>query len=143
MLMNLFTMKIYLNIRSIKKDILVKKKFVIINTIIVGILLSSCKMSIYPDLLSIEFIDDRTIEYEFAFVIGENASTGYYRVKYFSIIPDDEYKIVENTYEMTNGKIVFNKDIPDGVRVKLEFYDFDRNYVLTHTFVKGEESESL
>ena len=34
---------------------------------------------------------------------------------------------------MTNGKIVFNKDIPDGVRVKLEFYDFDRNYVLTHT----------
>ena len=143
MLMNLFTMKIYLNIRSIKKDILVKKKFVIINTIIVGILLSSCKMSIYPDLLSIEFIDDRTIEYEFAFVIGENASTGYYRVKYFSIIPDDEYKIVENTYEMTNGKIVFNKDIPDGVRVKLEFYDFDRNYILTHHFVKGEESESL
>lgn len=143
MLMNLFTMKIYLNIRLIKKDILVKNKFVVINTIIVGILLSSCKMSTYPDLLSIEFIDDRTIEYEFAFVIGENASTGYYRVKYFSIIPDDEYKIVENTYEMTNGKIVFNKDIPDGVRVKLEFYDFDRNYILTHHFVKGEESESL
>ena len=143
MLMNLFTMKIYLNIRSIKKDILVKKKFVIINTIIVGILLSSCKLSISPKLLSIEFVDDRTIEYEFAFVIGENASTGYYRVKYFSIIPDDEYKIVENTYEMTNGKIVFNKDIPDGVRVKLEFYDFDRNYILTHHFVKGEESESL
>ena len=143
MLMNLFTMKIYLNIRSIKKDILVKKKFVIINTIIIGILLSSCELSISPQLLSIEFVDDRTIEYEFALVIGENASTGYYRVKYFSIIPDDEYKIVENTYEMTNGKIVFNKDIPDGVRVKLEFYDFDRNYVLTHTFVKGEESESL
>ena len=120
-----------------------KKKFVIINTIIVGILLSSCKLSISPKLLSIEFVDDRTIEYEFAFVIGENASTGYYRVKYFSIIPDDEYKIVENTYEMTNGKIVFNKDIPDGVRVKLEFYDFDRNYILTHHFVKGEESESL
>ena len=96
-----------------------------------------------PNLLSIEFVDDRTIEYEFSLVIGENASTGYYRVKYFSIIPDDEYKIVENTYEMTNGKIVFNKDIPDGVTVKLEFYDFDRNYILTHRFVKGEESESL
>ena len=120
-----------------------KKKFVIINTIIIGILLSSCELSISPQLLSIEFIDDRTIEYEFALVIGENASTGYYRVKYFSIIPDDEYKIVENTYEMTNGKIVFNKDIPDGVTVKLEFYDFDRNYILTHHFVKGEESESL
>ena len=120
-----------------------KKKFVIINTIIVGILLSSCKMSIYPDLLSIEFIDDKTIEYEFPFVIGENASTGYYRVKYFSIIPDDGYEIEENTYTMLTGKVVFNKDIPDGVTVKLEFYDFDRNYVLTHTFVKGKESESL
>ena len=120
-----------------------KKKFVIINTIIVGILLSSCKMSIYPDLLSIEFIDDRTIEYEFAFVIGENASARYYRVNSFSIIPYDGYEIEENTYTMLTGKVVFNKDIPDGVRVKLEFYDFDRNYVLTHTFVKGEEAESL
>jgi hypothetical protein len=120
-----------------------KKKFVIINTIIIGILLSSCELSISPQLLSIEFIDDRTIEYEFAFVIGENASARYYRVNFFSIIPDDEYKIVENTYEMTNGKIVFNKDIPDGVTVKLDFEDSEGNYVLTHTFVKGEESESL
>lgn len=51
--------------------------------------------------------------------------------------------IEENTYTMLTGKVVFNKDIPDGVSVKLEFYDSDRNYVLTHTFVKGEESESL
>lgn len=143
MLMNLFTIKIYLNIRLIKKDILVKNKFVIINTIIVGILLSSCKMSIYPDLLSIEFIDDRTIEYEFAFVIGENASARYYRVNSFSIIPYDGYEIEENTYTMLTGKVVFNKDIPDGVSVKLEFYDSNKNYVLTHRFVKGEESESL
>ena len=120
-----------------------KNKFVLIYFVTIGILLSSCKMSIYPALLSIEFIDDRTIEYEFAFVIGENASTGYYRVKYFSIIPDDGYEIEENTYTMLTGKVVFNKDIPDGVTVKLEFYDFDRNYVLTHHFVKGEESESL
>ena len=120
-----------------------KKKFVIINTIIIGILLSSCALSISPQLLSIEFIDDRTIEYEFAFVIGENASARYYRVNFFSIIPDDGYEIEENTYTMLTGKVVFNKDIPDGVSVKLEFYDSDRNYVLTHTFVKGEESESL
>lgn len=141
--MNLFTIKIYLSVRLIKKDILVKNKFVVINTVIIGILLSSCKLSISPQLLSIEFIDDRTIEYEFAFVIGENASTGYYRVKFFSIIPDDGYEIEENTYTMLTGKVVFNKDIPDGVRVKLEFYDFDKNYILTHRFVKGEESESL
>ena len=143
MLMNLFTMKIYLNIRSIKKDILVKKKFVIINTIIVGILLSSCELSISPQLLSIEFIDDRTIEYEFTFVIGENASARYYRVNSFSIIPYDGYEIEENTYTMLTGKVVFNKDIPDGVSVKLEFYDSNKNYVLTHRFVKGEEADSF
>ena len=120
-----------------------KKNFVLLYFITLIMLLTSCTFSNQPFLKSIEFIDDRTIEYEFAFVIGENASTGYYRVKYFSIIPDDGYEIEENTYTMLTGKVVFNKDIPDGVTVKLEFYDFDRNYVLTHTFVKGEESESL
>ena len=141
--MNLFTIKIYLNIRLIKKDILVKNKFVVINTIIIGILLSSCKLSISPNLLSIEFVDDRTIEYEFAFVIGENASARYYRVNFFSIIPYDGYEIEENTYTMLTGKVVFNKDIPDGAVVELDFQDFDRNYVLTHRFVKGEESDSF
>ena len=136
-------MKIYLNIRLIKKDILVKNKFVVINTIIIGILLSSCKLSISPNLLSIEFVDDRTIEYEFAFVIGENASARYYRVNFFSIIPYDGYEIEENTYTMLTGKVVFNKDIPDGAVVELDFQDFDRNYVLTHRFVKGEESDSF
>lgn len=120
-----------------------KKKFVLIYFVTISILLSSCKLSISPNLLSIEFIDDRTIEYEFAFVIGENASARYYRVNFFSIIPYDGYEIEENTYTMLTGKVVFNKDIPDGVSVKLEFYDSDRNYVLTHRFVKGEESESL
>ena len=142
MLMNLFTIKIYLNIRLIKKDILVKNKFVFINTIIVGILLSSCKMSIYPDLLSIEFIDDRTIEYEFSFVLGGNGVDNYF-VQKFSITPDNGYEITQNTFTFPKGKIYFNKDIPDGAVVELDFQDFDRNYVLTHTFVKGEESESF
>ena len=130
------------NIRLIKKDILVKKKFVIINTIIIGILLSSCKLSISPQLSSIEFIDDRTIEYEFSFVLGGNGVDNYF-VQKFSITPDNGYEITQNTFIFPKGKIYFNKDIPDGAVVELDFQDFDRNYVLTHTFVKGEESESL
>ena len=140
--MNLFTIKIYLSVRLIKKDILVKNKFVVINTVIIGILLSSCKLSISPQLLSIEFIDDRTIEYEFSFVLGGNGVDNYF-VQKFSITPDNGYEITQNTFIFPKGKIYFNKDIPDGAVVELDFQDFDRNYVLTHTFVKGEESESL
>ena len=66
-----------------------KNNFVLLYFITLIMLLTSCTFSVQPFLKSIEFIDDRTIEYEFAFVIGENASTGYYRVKYFSIIPYD------------------------------------------------------
>lgn len=130
------------NIRLIKKDILVKNKFVVINTVIIGILLSSCALSISPQLLSIEFIDDRTIEYEFSFVLGGNGVDNYF-VQKFSITPDNGYEITQNTFIFPKGKIYFNKDIPDGAIVELDFQDFDRNYVLTHTFVKGEKSESL
>ena len=119
-----------------------KNKFVVINTVIIGILLSSCKLSISPQLLSIEFIDDRTIEYEFSFVLGGNGVDNYF-VQKFSITPDNGYEITQNTFIFPKGKIYFNKDIPDGAVVELDFQDFDRNYVLTHTFVKGEESESL
>ena len=117
-------------------------KFVIINTIIIGILLSSCELSISPQLLSIEFIDDKTIEYEFSFVIGDNAS-GSYSVQKFSITPDNEYRIKYQTFSVTKGTVYFNKNIPDGVTVKLDFEDSEGNYLFTHTFVKGEESESL
>ena len=128
--------------KLIKKDILVKNKFVVINTVIIGILLSSCALSISPQLSSIEFIDDRTIEYEFSFVLGGNGVDNYF-VQKFSITPDNGYEITQNTFIFPKGKIYFNKDIPDGAVIELDFQDFDRNYVLTHTFVKGEESESL
>ena len=119
-----------------------KNKFVVINTVIIGILLSSCALSISPQLSSIEFIDDRTIEYEFSFVLGGNGVDNYF-VQKFSITPDNGYEITQNTFIFPKGKIYFNKDIPDGAVIELDFQDFDRNYVLTHTFVKGEESESL
>ena len=106
--------------------------------VIIAILLSSCDISGTPDLLSIGFIDDRTIECEFP-LFDSNS----YSVQKYSITPNNGYKIKYQTFAITKLKIYFNKDIPDGVRVKLEFYDFDRNYILTHHFVKGEESESL
>ena len=119
-----------------------KNKFVLLYFITLIMLLTSCTFSVQPFLKSIEFIDDKTIEYEFSFVIGDNAS-GSYSVQKFSITPDNEYRIKYQTFSVTKGTVYFNKNIPDGVTVKLDFEDSEGNYVLTHIFVKGEESESL
>ena len=105
---------------------------------IIAILLSSCDISGTPDLLSIGFIDDRTIECEFP-LFDSNS----YSVQKYSITPNNGYKIKYQTFAITKLKIYFNKDIPDGAIIELDFEDSEGNYVLTHTFVKGEESESL
>ena len=119
-----------------------KNNFVFLYFITLIMLLTSCTFSVQPFLKSIEFIDDKTIEYEFSFVIGDNAS-GSYSVQKFSITPDNEYRIKYQTFSVTKGTVYFNKNIPDGVTVILDFEDSEGNYVLTHIFVKGEESESL
>ena len=119
-----------------------KKNFVLLYFITLIMLLTSCTFSVQPFLKSIEFIDDKTIEYEFSFVIGDNAS-GSYSVQKFSITPDNGYRIKYQTFAITKLKIYFNKDIPDGAIIELDFEDSEGNYVLTHRFVKGEESESL
>ena len=62
--------------------------------------------------------------------------TNQNKVSNFSITPKDGYKISYQTSVMSKGKVYFNKDIPDGSTVKLDFYDSDENFVLTHTFVK-------
>ena len=119
-----------------------KNNFVFLYFITLIMLLTSCTFSVQPFLKSIEFIDDKTIEYEFSFVIGDNAS-GSYSVQKFSITPDNEYRIKYQTFSVTKGTVYFNKDIPDGAIIELDFEDSEGNYVLTHRFVKGEESESL
>ena len=119
-----------------------KNNFVLLYFITLIMLLTSCTFSVQPFLKSIEFIDDKTIEYEFSFVIGDNAS-GSYSVQKYSITPNNGYKIKYQTFAITKLKIYFNKDIPDGAIIELDFEDSEGNYVLTHTFVKGEESESL
>lgn len=118
-----------------------KKVFVIISVILLSFFFISCPMSFSPHLISIEFIDDSTMEYKFSFTIGENASN--YSVKKMVITPDDDYHIRYQTFSVTKGEIFLNKKVPDGVTVYLEFYDSDGNYVLSYSFVKGEEKEEF
>lgn len=117
-----------------------KSKTIFVCVILASFMLMSCYFAGEPYLLSIKFVDDRTIEYEFPLVSGKD---GYleYSVRNCSITPDNGYKISYQTKVMSKGKVHFNKDIPDGSAVELDFYDSDGNFVLTHTFVKGEDVE--
>lgn len=117
-----------------------KKIIPLIGLVLTCLLLTSCPFTWgTPCLVSIEFINDSTIEYAFPFVIGKGFDT--YSVNLVSITPNDGYYIKLSTYSTTKGHIYFNKDIPDGVKIKLEFYDGDGKYILTHTMVKGEKPE--
>ena len=112
-----------------------KSKTMFICAILASSILMSCYFAGEPYLLSIKFVDDKTIEYEFPLVSGND---GYlqYSVRNCSITPKDGYKISYQTTVMSKGTVHFNKDISDGSTVKLDFYDSDGNFVLTHTFVK-------
>ena len=114
-----------------------KNNFVFLYFITLIMLLTSCTFSVQPFLKSIEFIDDKTIEYEFSFVIGDNAS-GRYKKKKFSITPDNEYRIKYQTFSVTKGTVYFNKNIPDGVTVKLDFEDSEGKTNLSLADVGGE-----
>ena len=114
-----------------------KKKLLFVSLFLLSFLLMSCIFSGKPYLLSIKFTDDKTIEYEFSFALGGDSSI--YSVKNYSITPNDGYRIKVQSYGIiTKGQIRWNKDIPDGVLIELDFYDSNDNFILTHSFVKGE-----
>lgn len=120
-----------------KGGINMKKRLFFVSLFLLSFLLNSCVFSITPQLERIKFTDDKTIEYEFSFALGGDSSI--YSVKKFSITPDDGYRIKVQSYgTFTKGQIRWNKDIPDGVFIELDFYDSNDNFVLTHSFVKGE-----
>lgn len=121
-----------------KGGINMKKKLLFVSLFLLSFLLMSCIFSGKPYLLSIKFTDDKTIEYEFPFALGGDSS-GSYSVKNYSITPNDGYRIKVQSYgTITKGQIRWNKDIPDGVFIELDFYDSNDNFILTHSFVKGE-----
>ena len=102
----------------------------------------SCHFSGRTDLYSIQFPDDKTLEYQISY---ENDKFGLeYYVKWFEITPSDDYWI---TYQSKSvfGKhtTYFNKDIPDGSLVELHFMDEERNEVFSYSFVKDKELHKL
>lgn len=120
------------------KEQKLKKTFLFLYNVLIVILMS-CTLSDEFQIISIQFIDDRTIEYEHTAVMGEK--TGNYLVGNFTIVPDEDYRIVRQVGSTTKKKIYFNKDIPDGAIIKLDFYErnnSDKIFVLTYSFVKGE-----
>ena len=116
-----------------------KKKILFTYIFLLCLLIMGCVVSIIPQLVSIDFIDDKTIEYEFSYSSKEGFNS--YFIHRFGITPDDNYKMVKNTASGLKGEIVFNKDIPDGAKIELDFYNSDGVFILNYSFVKGETSE--
>lgn len=64
------------------------------------ILFTSCVVFTFgtPELQSINFIDDKTIEYEFSVGVG-SGSTNQITVKNFTIIPRNGYRIIKKRFQ--------------------------------------------
>ena len=78
-----------------------KSKTIFVCVILASFMLMSCYFAGEPYLLSIKFVDDKTIEYEFPLVSGND---GYlqYSVRNCSITPKDGYKISLRSNDYVN-----------------------------------------
>lgn len=127
--------------KRVKGDKVMKKRISFICFLPIVLLLAGCPFTTgKPFLVSIDFIDNKTIEYKVATSLDYEYDQSF-SASLVSVTPDDGYRIKMNTFSLNKGQIFFNKDIPDGVQLELDFYDGDRNYVFSHTIVKGETSE--
>jgi hypothetical protein len=94
-----------------------------------------------PKLVSIKFVDDKTINYQFSWTSdGSKEKDPYYKVKSVTVTPDNNYSVKENYFIDSYhylSKIVFDKPIPDGSTITIDFVDKDENPVCTHSFVKS------
>lgn len=125
------------------KEIKMSKRILFSFVLLVSLLVPACIISGEPKLLSIRFIDDKTLEYEFARLqVNENTE---FEISYFSITPDDGYRILYESgtdFGTLKRRAYFNKDIPDGTKIDLTFcYSSSKEYALSYSFVKGETSE--
>ena len=115
------------------------KKLIYVCVILLGtMLIPSCIDT--PRLEAIRFTDDRTIEYEIEFSLGNpSGRDNGYDVKLLSLTPDNGSRIYGRYSGLTKGKLWFTKDIPDGTIVELEFlYANTDDRAFTYSFVKGE-----
>lgn len=118
-----------------------KKKIFIIIIVLVNLLILSCIDT--PKLVSIGFIDDKTIEYEIEFSLRSPSGNGNgYDVKLISMSPDNGSTITSSSSSNTKGKLHFTKAIPDGTTIDLEFcYSSTGKRAFTHSFIKGKAEE--
>lgn len=70
---------------------------------------------------SIKFISDNTIEYHF--IKLSNKKDYVYKIQEVEVTALDggEYSMIENPVTGLIGKIIFNKDIPDGSTINIIF----------------------
>lgn len=86
-----------------------------------------------PQIVSMEFIDDKTLEW-----VTTQGDDGRMcsKVSSCSYSPDNGYSRRYYEFSWRTGKIHFNKEITDGCTVTVEFEDDDGNYICTESIVK-------
>ncbi len=115
-----------------------KKNIFNIVFIIYITIFTSCSFNFGPQLLSAKFIDDKTLECEFAIVLGKE-TTGNYTIYSYTLTPATNSKLYFQSSGMTKLKAYFTNDIPDGTNVELHFRDPNDKDVFSCTFTKGDE----
>ncbi len=93
-------------------------------------------------LAYIKFVDDKTVKYQFSWTSdGAPEKRPACYVKTFSITPEYDCSIKSNLRDREDNEyvteIVFDKPIPDGSTITIDFVDIHENPVCTHSFVKS------
>ena len=113
------------------------KKFLSFLHLFLIIILTSCEYEVIPELMSIEFTSDRTIEYHYT--TGDTAFSAL-QANLKSITDSDGKKcnIHATEYETQGftGRIKLSDNVPDGATVVIDFEDSDGNYLYTVTIIK-------
>lgn len=114
-----------------------KKVFVIFFTVLFCLLIVACPFSGTPTITSAKFLEDDILEIEYPILNSP------IEINKCLITPDDGYRIIWTEYTPGKLKSKFNKPIPNGVLIKLEVCDYDKERFCSYFFVKGEEKEEL
>ncbi len=102
------------------------------------VIVVSCEIEAEPELRSIKFVSDRKIEYYFS-----GGTEGYgslnasvKKLTYTNGKTVTGFSGVLYTVSGYKGTIKFDKDIPDGTIVEIDFSNSDDRYLFTCTLVK-------
>ena len=117
-----------------------KRKSLLVFITILIVSFNSCVFTIGTQIISLKFIDDKTLECEFAIPIGKEIKGNYYISK-VTFDPNISCHLSSQSNSLTKVIAHFSNNIPDGTEITLTFKESRDSdiEILTCTFTKGDE----